>query len=99
MASPEKVRQNGSAIRAIREALGLSLTELAECTGSHPQSLRNLELERRDASEDLLTRLARALGVDVAAILRDPPPIELGTARRRRRPSHVMHVDRQRQPA
>lgn len=105
MAPPEKaslekvVRHNGVALRELREAKGLSLTELSECTGSHPQSLRNLELERRDASELLLTRIARALGIDIAAILRDPPPVELGTARYRRRRSHTLPPEQERQMA
>jgi transcriptional regulator with XRE-family HTH domain len=98
MQTPDRHRQNGAAIRAIREALRLTVTELAEYTGSHPQTLRNIELDRRPASDELLTLIARALQVDIAAILRNPPPTAIGTARRKRRPSFLL-PEEDRQPA
>jgi transcriptional regulator with XRE-family HTH domain len=66
-------RQNGYAIRTIRQIQGISLEELADRTDSHPQSLRNIEIERKQASVELLNLIARALGIDTAAIQRTRP--------------------------
>jgi transcriptional regulator with XRE-family HTH domain len=66
-------RQNGAAIRALRRKDGQSVSDLAEACGlTNAQSLVNIENEFRQASIELLNRIARALGVPVAAILRDP---------------------------
>lgn len=62
--------QHGPAIRALREKDGLSVEELAARIDMHPQSLRNVELERRPISLVKLNLLARALRVDTAAITR-----------------------------
>ncbi|MER6942552.1 helix-turn-helix transcriptional regulator [Nonomuraea sp. NPDC000554] len=62
--------QHGPAIRALREKDGLSIEELAARIDMHPQSLRNIELERRPISHLKLNLIARALHVDTAAIAR-----------------------------
>jgi transcriptional regulator with XRE-family HTH domain len=62
--------QHGPAIRALREKDGLSVEELAARVDMHPQSLRNVELERRPISHVKLNRIARELHVELAAIAR-----------------------------
>lgn len=66
-------RHNGEALRTFRVMRGLSREALAEKTGdlSH-QHLSNLELEHKQASPELLHRLAAALDVPVGALLREP---------------------------
>ncbi|RSN12866.1 hypothetical protein DMB42_11860 [Nonomuraea sp. WAC 01424] len=66
--------QHGPAIRALREKDGLSVEELAARIDMHPQSLRNVELERRPISHRRLNLLARALQVETAAISRETGP-------------------------
>ncbi len=63
--------QHGPAVRALRLKDGLSVEELAARVDMHPQSLRNVELERRPVSHRKLNAIARALRVDLAAITRD----------------------------
>lgn len=63
--------QHGPAIRALREKDGLSVDDLAARVEMHPQSLRNVELERRPISAVKLNAIARALRVDLAAVSRD----------------------------
>lgn len=64
-------RQHGPAIRALRRKDGLSVRELAAQVEVHPQALRNIELERRPTSPEVLNRIARALVVPVAAVSRE----------------------------
>lgn len=52
-------------IRDLRERAGLSRKQLAELTGHHPASLKNIEGNRRNASLVTLARIANALGVDL----------------------------------
>lgn len=52
-------------IRDLRKRANLSLAQLGERTGHHPQSLRNIELRRKNASVETLTRIAAGLGVDL----------------------------------
>jgi transcriptional regulator with XRE-family HTH domain len=74
------VPHNGAAVRAFREIRGLSVAELArrvEVTGG---AMSNIERETKRLSVILANRIARELGVDVAAIIWDrentvwPPP-------------------------
>jgi transcriptional regulator with XRE-family HTH domain len=69
-----KTRQNGAAIRALRRESGEKVSVLATASGLHTQALVNIENGSRQASWEALNRLARALGVPLAAITRDPPP-------------------------
>ncbi|MGI5414296.1 helix-turn-helix domain-containing protein [Actinomadura luteofluorescens] len=52
-------------IRDLRERAGLSLVQLSERTDRHPESLRNIERNRKNASRVTLARIANALGVDL----------------------------------
>lgn len=67
---PTPAKQNGFAIRAFREKEGLSVQTLATTVGISGPHLRNLENEFRNASPQHLCRIARALGVPVAALQR-----------------------------
>jgi transcriptional regulator with XRE-family HTH domain len=60
---------NPDAIRAIREAHGYSVAELAISIGIAPAHMSNVEAGRRGISGPVVTRLARALRVRPAAIL------------------------------
>jgi transcriptional regulator with XRE-family HTH domain len=60
---------NPDAIRAIREAQGYSVTELAGAIGITPAHLSNLEAGRRGISAAKVASLARALRVRPAAVL------------------------------
>ncbi|MEV2236679.1 helix-turn-helix domain-containing protein [Micromonospora sp. NPDC049891] len=68
---------NGAALRAIRERSGLSVQALVRLTAEHedvsvhPQHVRNLELQRKNASPALIAALANALRVPVVALMRD----------------------------
>lgn len=60
---------NPDAIRALREAHGYSVSELATAIGIAPAHLSNVEAGRRGISTPIITQLARALRVRPAAIL------------------------------
>jgi transcriptional regulator with XRE-family HTH domain len=55
-------------IRDLREQAGLSLVQLGDRTGHHPESLRNIERRNKNASAVTLGRIAIALGVDLRDI-------------------------------
>lgn len=73
-----RTRQNGAAIRALRRKDGQQVSDLAEAVGLHPQALVNIENGWRQASWETISRIARALAVPDAAILRDTPPTGSG---------------------
>ncbi|HEY5154932.1 MAG TPA: helix-turn-helix transcriptional regulator [Acidimicrobiales bacterium] len=62
---------NPYALRAIRERSGLSVSALAELAGASQPHLSNIERGRRQASPDLICRLAKALKVPTVALLAD----------------------------
>lgn len=65
-----ETRQNGTTIRVIREIRGLSRDDMAvKIDKSYPYYC-NIETERKDPTPEVLHRIARALDVPVAAILR-----------------------------
>lgn len=77
MAQNDSTRHNGYAIRALREARGLSVQDLCDklTKGGRELSapaLRNIELENREAKVDLIQRIAQILEVQVQAITRLP---------------------------
>jgi transcriptional regulator with XRE-family HTH domain len=69
-ASPRVIRQNGIAIRVIREKDGLSQNQLAKAVGIAQPSLSEIEGESVNAKVVTLNRIARQLGIPVAAIMR-----------------------------
>ncbi len=65
---------NPTALRTIRERSGLSVTGLAEAAGIGQAHLSNIEAGRRRASAEVAVSLAKALKVDLLAILSDARP-------------------------
>jgi transcriptional regulator with XRE-family HTH domain len=63
---------NPAALRAIRERSGLSVTALAALAGIKQSHLSNIEAGRRRASAEVGVALARALKIDLLAIVADP---------------------------
>lgn len=72
MADP-KARQNGFAIRAIRELRGMSRVDLADRIGCSESALSGYETESRPLPIGRLDRIATALDVDRAALVRERP--------------------------
>lgn len=66
---------NPAALRAIRERSGMSVTRLAEAAGVDRSHLSLIEAGRRKASEETTVALARALKVELPAILTDPAEV------------------------
>lgn len=66
------MRCNPAALRAIRERSGLTVSALAEAAGIKQAHLSNVEAGRRNASPEVVVALAKALKVDLPAILADP---------------------------
>lgn len=67
------MRCNGAALRVIRERSGLSVTALAREAGISQPHLTNIEKGDRQASPEVISKLARALKVTLPALLADPP--------------------------
>ncbi len=59
---------HGHALRALREKEGYSPDEMAALVGISGPHLRNLENGHRPASREDLNKIARLLGVPIAAI-------------------------------
>ena len=60
---------NADKIRDLRERSGLSLIELGARTDRHPESLRNIERNRKNASPVMLACIAKALGATLDDIV------------------------------
>jgi transcriptional regulator with XRE-family HTH domain len=65
---------HGPALRAIREAIGISQSQLAGDVGISASYLTNLEAGRKQPSPELARRLADRLTVDVTAFSYLPRP-------------------------
>lgn len=65
----EVERATRTRLRALRTTLGLSLDELAERTNLSPSTISRIETGKRSISLDILVVLARALHVDLDALL------------------------------
>jgi lambda repressor-like predicted transcriptional regulator len=73
MSRPPGVRHHGPSIRAWREQRGWTVDELARRSGYSRSGLSNVELETKPTiPRASLYRLADALTVDPAVLLRDP---------------------------
>lgn len=73
--TPGKLRQNGAAIRSLREKDGWHQPEFAKRVGMSQAALSNIEREKRSARPATIHRIAHALRVPVAAITREYDPI------------------------
>lgn len=65
-------RHNGMAIRTIRQIRGISRDDLAQQCGVSYPYFANIENEHKDGTPELIHKIALALDVPVAAILRAP---------------------------
>lgn len=61
-------RVNGPSVRAIREALGIRLSDLATRAGLSVGYLSNIEAGRKQPADAVATSIARELGVTTDAI-------------------------------
>ena len=66
---------NGAALRTIRERSGLTQTALAQLVGTDRSHISNIENGRRNCSDELVIAIARALKIDLPAILADPTEV------------------------
>jgi len=71
-ASPAVEHLVRTRLRTLRRTLGLSLDELAARTGLSPSTISRVETGKRTISLDILLPLARALQVDLDALLDVP---------------------------
>lgn len=61
----DELEQLGARLRAVRQARGLTLEELASSTGTSTSTLSRLESGKRQASLELLLPLTRRLGIRI----------------------------------
>lgn len=80
---PGRLRQNGAAIRSLREKDGWHQPEFARKVGMSQSALSNIEREKRSARPATIHRIARVLRVPVAAITREYDEFGLRAAGRR----------------
>ncbi|MCC6524986.1 MAG: helix-turn-helix transcriptional regulator [Polyangiaceae bacterium] len=71
--SQTDLQRFGSRVRAERERLGVSQEELADRAGMHRTYLGGVERGERNVGLLNVLRIARALGVAPAALLKDFP--------------------------
>lgn len=69
--APVMLRQNGAAIRSLREKDGWHQPDFAREVGMSQSALSNIEREKRSARPATIHRIARVLRVPVAAITRE----------------------------
>jgi transcriptional regulator with XRE-family HTH domain len=62
----------GENVRRLRERRGWTQDQLAEASGIHPTYISGIERARRNATLAVVARLAEALRVDPARLLRHP---------------------------
>src|SRR5262249_57092646 len=74
----------GERIRAARQMLGISQTELAEAVGVGQSMISQVENGSRTATEDLLAAVARTTGTPRAFFDAMPPDLPTGTLRFRK---------------
>lgn len=74
----EKYRAIGSNIRMVRNATGISQTELANRAGSDKSAISRYENGTQRPSLETLMRIADALGVDVVDLLKEKAAPSLG---------------------
>lgn len=68
MALTKLRKVNGPAVRAIREALGIRLSDFATRVDSSPGYICNIEAGRKEPSHATAAAIARELGVPIDAI-------------------------------
>lgn len=68
-------KQDGPAIRKLREGRGIDLRDFAVLIDIHPASLTNIERDKQPASADVLVRIALALDVPLLDIVKADTPL------------------------
>jgi transcriptional regulator with XRE-family HTH domain len=68
----------GRRVRARREELGLSQMTFGLAVGLHPTYISDIELGRRNVSLETILRLAAALEVDPARLVKGLRPVDSG---------------------
>jgi transcriptional regulator with XRE-family HTH domain len=76
----------GNNLQALREAAGLSQSELAEKSGISVKTIQNWEIDRNSPRMDALVRLAHALGTTLDMLVIHRHKGQAKTKRRRGRP-------------
>jgi transcriptional regulator with XRE-family HTH domain len=61
----------GKRVRALRVEAGLSQEKLAEKAGMHPTYLSDIERGQRNPTLEVISRLAKALGVRIRELFPD----------------------------
>ncbi|MCI0701661.1 MAG: helix-turn-helix domain-containing protein [Planctomycetia bacterium] len=61
----------GAVVRALRQALGWSQEELADCAGLHRTYIGGIERGERNVSLENIHNIARALGTSAGRLLTD----------------------------
>ena len=61
----------GKRVRALRAEAGLSQEKLAEKAGMHPTYLSDIERGQRNPTLEVISRLAKALGVRIRELFPD----------------------------
>lgn len=69
MTSPSPQQALGAAIKAARQALGVSQEDFADRLGMHRTQLGHIEQGRKDCRLSTLVRLGEALGVPPSKLL------------------------------
>lgn len=67
--SHRPLRQDGKAVRRLRQRTGQKLGEFSENCGVSYQTLANLESEQQNVSFEILYRIADGLGCSIEAVL------------------------------
>ena len=80
--SSNLTRHNGLTIRTFRIKAGMKPGEFATKAGISYAHLDNLENERKEASVEVLHRIADALDVPARALVRDPAALLADSAAR-----------------
>lgn len=71
------MKVNGQSLRVIRERSGWSPSRFAVKVQTTPGHLSNIEAGRRQASPELLARMAKVLDVPLMALISDVSPEEM----------------------
>lgn len=71
------MRINRQSLKVIRERSGFSSSRFATAAGISTAHLSNIESGKRQASPELILRMAKVLEVPVMALISDRPPEEI----------------------
>jgi transcriptional regulator with XRE-family HTH domain len=75
------VQLNPTALAVTRTLAGLSQAALARNSGVSQGHISGIESGDKQASPEMLTKIANALGVPIAALITDPTPEQVAAAK------------------